>query len=47
MGRKKQKIKTVVSDAVSEGSHGKLSKVTGNGRPWIHVFLKKAAMPRL
>jgi len=37
----------VVADVLSEANHGKLNKKTGNGRSWMHVFLKTAAMPRL
>jgi hypothetical protein len=47
MDRKKQKIKRVVADVLSNANHGKLDKQTGKGRSWIHVFLKTAPMPRL
>jgi hypothetical protein len=47
MGRKKQKIKMVVADVLSDANHGKLYKQTGKVRSWMHVFLKTAAMPRL
>jgi len=37
----------VVADVLGDANHGKLNTETGNGRTWMYVFLKTAAMPRL
>jgi len=37
----------VVADVLSDANHGKLNMKTGNGRSWMHGFLKTATMPRL